>query len=165
MDSVHISARAPGDRSYGVWLSFRDSLIEQYNQVVLSRQHRRICHFYRTLSGIVGDSANGFDRFTISLIFNDSALQPVSFIGSGKDSVRIRPVYNDKAKPREKESASYSSYGGFDFYKNDSLVGSARRKLNFVNETKYDYWFKSTLDQKEQESVAAMIFVIAAFFK
>jgi hypothetical protein len=165
IDTIHISATAPGNKSYGIILSFRDSLIDQWEQVVLSRQHRQICHFFRILNGVVSNTINGSDAFSISLIFNDSALQPLSYIAREKDSIILKPVFNQKEKPLEKQSASYSSYAGFDFYKNESLVGSARRKLNFVNETKYVYWFKNTLDQQEQESVAAMIFVITGFIK
>jgi hypothetical protein len=165
IDSVHIAATAPGNKPYSFYFSYKDSLIEQWEQVVLSRQHHRICHFFRSFKGVVNNSANESDPFTIALIFNDSAVQPVSYIAMEKDTIVFRAVFNEKEKPLEKQSASYSSYGGFDFYKNETLIGSARRKLNFVNEVKYVYWFKNTLNQQEQESVAAMIFVIAAFMK
>ncbi len=165
IDTVHITATAPGNKPYGLSFSYKDSMIEQWEQVVLSRQHHKICHFYRRLNGVLNNTANESDPFTLTLIFSDSATQPLSYIGIGKDSILIRPVFNDNAKPLEKQSASYSSYGGYDFYKNESLIGSARRKLNFVNEVRYAYWFKNTLDAHEQESVAAMIFVITGFMK
>jgi hypothetical protein len=60
---------------------------------------------------------------------------------------------------------SGSSYNGFEFYKNDTLVGSARRKLNFVNAPNYLYWFDYRLNENQQEGLTAMIFVIVGFIK
>jgi len=165
VDSMHVSARAPGDKPYGIYFSYRDSLIEQYNQIFLSLQHYHAYHFFRTLAGFVADTEQQPYPFSINLIFDDAAQQPVSYICTGKDTIFLRCLFNEKTKRLEKESASGASYAGFDFIKNDELVGSAHRKLNFVNETVYLYWFKPELDKGQQQAIAAMIFVIAGFIK
>jgi hypothetical protein len=99
------------------------------------------------------------------LLYTDAVLQPTSTVIAGVDTVFLQPVFDKNMKGAEKRSTYGSTYDGFDFYKKDTLIGAARRKLDFLLDPKYRYWFSASLKEEEQEAVAAMIYLIVGFIK
>jgi hypothetical protein len=87
----------------------------------------------------------------VLLYYSDEMLQPVSTVIAGTDTIFLQPVFDKNIHGAEKRSAYGSTYDGFDFYKNNLLIGAARRKLDFLIDPKYRYWFSASLKQEEQE--------------
>jgi hypothetical protein len=164
-DSIHVNGMAPGAIPYGLSFTYADSLLELYNQVFLSIRNFEVLHFHRTLQGIVLCSAGDVSPFFISVIYTDTITQTDSYVLAGKDTIFLKAVSNPEEHSVYSSKASGNSYAGFDFYKNDTLVGGAHRKYNFAGLPVYRYWFNPQLDLQQQEAVAAIIFLIAGFIE
>ncbi len=165
VDSIHVNGTAPGGLSYGFYFSYTDSLFEQYDQVLLSFQHFEILHFYRALGGMVQGSSGESSPFYIKVIFTDTVTQTLSYVLAGKDTISLKAVADPEDGNVYKSRASRNAYAGFDFYKNDTLVGAAHRTYNFAGVPKYRYWFSPQLNLPAHEVITAMIFLIVGFIE
>jgi hypothetical protein len=164
---IHVKALAPGKIPFSIHFSFSDSMYEQYSQKTFSSktENYQSIHFWKKADGYIATSANDSLPFNVLLFYSDEMLQPVSTVIAGTDTIFLQPVFDKNIHGAEKRSAYGSTYDGFDFYKNNLLIGAARRKLDFLIDPKYRYWFSASLKQEEQEAVAAMIYLIVGFIK
>jgi hypothetical protein len=164
-DSIHTFASTPGKLSFQMNFSFADSVFEQYYIRWFKTEYEKHMHFYRKLRGQVISRDEVTFSFSLGIYFNDSIDQPLSYIHSETDTIYLKPVFDPKIKELERDGAFGSSYDGFEFYRNDQLIGGARRYLDWSDYVRYKYWFSPALDKKYQEAVASMIYVIVGFIK
>ena len=167
-DSIHVEGRSPDKRSFTVHFTYLADVFEKDVSVgvtmLLKMDHTYDFGYfnYKKMDGFVGGASGEIFPFHLILYYDDSITQPLSYIQSGTDSIILKPVFNSKINNGKRFRVSGSSYEGFNYFLNGRAVGGAIWYQGITREY-YKFWYDHKLDQKHQEAIASMIFIIVGF--
>jgi hypothetical protein len=167
-DTVRVEARSPSKKSFTVNFKYTAGAFEKDvttgATMLIKKEHASDFgyYFYKRMDGFVSDPSGEKFPFHVMLYYSDSASQPMSYIETGKDTIILKPVFNSHIDNSKRFRVSGSSYEGFDCLMNGKLIGAAFWYQKMTGEY-YKFWYQSGLDQKHQEAVASMMFVIVDF--
>jgi hypothetical protein len=164
-DSIRVEGRLPGKLPFIIHFNYLADVFEKDVSVgltmLLKMDHTyEFGYFnYKAMDGFVVDPSGDLLPFHLMLYYSDSVVQPISYIQTGTDSIILKPVFDSKMSTSKKFRVSGSSYEGFNCYINEKLVGSAIWNQSMTG-AHYKFWYDHKLDQKHQEAIASMMFII-----